>query len=556
MTISIFTAGSEQSHWITRSGVSPAPAGQTVVEMGDATKSGGSDARRSTYHSWDIDGIPKNAIVDEAYVEWVPTQSDGQDLDTDNFEHAMALMFADGHWNRGDQNELHQAQGGAYYHAPAQTDALFFAVRNSVDVEIADTIPTFTAPTLLSNGTAALQGLGTTVEIPAGEDIKVVRVVMNRLDTPLPANPTLTIKLYTLFDNGRQFALDTLVASSDPIAYSVLAAAPGSSSIDFTFATAIPSQAAARWVGLMIEGEIFDPIYLGTQRYQLIRENGASQIVFPPGTAGSMLTASASTDIANANSLVGYFNERSVPCLYPISSSTLITTPYQRYFGTVMTKRQCGPWSTGVPKTYGSAVASEEFPNFVQNIQDWIDSAHYSPDLGKTWIGFMIDIPSPENVIFRSAGPTHPTLVAYKLIINWHTLVLLDVGDLIRRTVVTASDLTRRIVVTAGDLTSQMAVAVGDLTRRTTITAGDLTRRTKIMAGNLIRRTDVTAGGLTRRTDVTAGDLKHRTDVTAGDLKRRATVTAGDLKRRATVTAGDLKRRTTVTAGNLKRGGS
>ncbi len=488
MTISIFTAGSEQSHWITRSGVSPAPAGQTVVEMGDATKSGGSDARRSTYHSWDIDGIPKNAIVDEAYVEWVPTQSDGEDLDTDNFEHAMALMFADGHWNRGDQNELHQVQGGAYYHAPAQTDVLSFTARNSADGLIAATMTDFTGWTWLSSAVDRFQGLGTTVEIPAGEDLKVVRVVMNRLNTPLPSDPTLTIKLYTLFDNGRQFALDTLVASSDPIAYSALAASPGSSAIDFTFATAIPAQAAARWMGVMVEGEIFDPIYLGTQVYQLQRRTGGlSQIAWPPGSAGSMIIAAPSTDMANANSLVGYFNERSVPCIYPASSSTPITTPFQRFFGSVMTKRQCGPWSTGVPKTYGSAVASEEFPNFVQNIQDWIDSAHYSPDLGKTWIGFMIDIPSPENVLFRSAGPTHPTLAAYKLIINWHTLVLLDVGDLTRRTIVTAGDLTREVAVTAGELMREAAVTAGDLTRRRVVTAGDLTRRTSVTAGNLKR---------------------------------------------------------------------
>ncbi|KKL94548.1 hypothetical protein LCGC14_1863570 [marine sediment metagenome] len=491
MTINTFTAGLEQSHWVARTGVSPAPAGQTALAMGDNTKTGGSDARRSTYHSWDIDGIPKNAIIDEAYIEFVRSQSGSSgDSDTDNFEHAMALMYADGHWNRSAQNALHQAQGAPYYHAPAQTDVLSFRARNSADVEIAATMTDFTGVIWLANAVAQLQGLGTTVEIPAGEDLKVVRVLMQRLDTPLPADPTLTIKLYTLFDNGRQFALDTLVASSDPIAYSALTASPGSSDIDFTFATAIPSQAAARWMGLVIEGEIFDPIYLGTQRYQLQhRTGGPSQIVYPSGSAGSMIIASASTDIANANSLVGYFNERSVPCIYPASSSTPITTPFQRFFGSVMTKRECGPWDFEVPKTYGSAVASEEFPNFVQNIQDWIDSAHYSPLEGKTWIGLMVDIPSPENIIWLSAGPAHPTLAAYKLILDWHVAPapVLLAGDLTRRTIVTAGDLTREVAVTAGDLMREAAVTAGDLTRRRVVTAGDLTRRTSVTAGNLKR---------------------------------------------------------------------
>jgi len=252
-------------------------------------------------------------------------------------------------------------------------------------------------------------------------------VSLQRFDVPLPADPTLTLKLYTLFDNGRQFALDTLVASSDPIAYSALTASPGSSAIDFTFATTIPAQVGARWIGMMIEGEIFDPLYLGTQTYGVLRRTGGpSQIAWPSGSAGSMIVAASDTDIANANSLVGYFNERSVPCLYPVSSSTLITTPYPRYFGTVMSKTECGPWNDGVSKTYGSAVADEEFSGFVQNIQDWIDSAHYSSSEGKTWIGIMFDIASPENTVWRSAGPSNPTYPAIKLILDWH-MALADI---------------------------------------------------------------------------------------------------------------------------------
>ena len=420
MTISTFTAGLEQSHWITRGAGSPGPAGQTVVEMGDNLKGGGSDGRRSTYHSWDIDGLPKHAIIDEAYIEFLPTTGTGIDIDDPNYTHVLALMYADGHWNRSAQNALHQAEGGAYYYAPSQTDTLWFTVRNSVDSEIADTMPVTTGFSLLANSPDFLQGLGTTVEIPAGEDIKTVRVFVNRLDAPLPGDPGLTLNLYTLSDNGRQFSLDALVASSVPVPYSSVTLHPAGGNVDFTFATAIPSQAAARWVGLMIEGEIFDPIYLGTQRYQLVRRAEAIQTVYLSGTAGSLINANADTDEANANSLVGYLNERSVPCLYPISSSTLITTPYSRFFGTVMSKTECGPWTAGVPKTYGSAAASEEFPNFVQNLQDWIDSAHYSPLEGKTWIGMLIDIASPDNTLWRSAGPAHATLAAYKLVLDWH----------------------------------------------------------------------------------------------------------------------------------------
>ncbi len=421
MTISIFTAGLEQSHWITRSASAPGPAGQTVLEMGDATKGGGSDARRSTYHSWDLgDTIPKHAIIDEAYIEFVPTAGVGADPDTDDFEHSVALMFADGHWNRSAQNELHQSQGAAYYYAPSQTDTLFFTVRNSSDVEIADTMPVTTGQTWFSNSQASFQGLGCTIEIPANEDLKTVRVQMNRLHAPDPSAPTLKVNAYTLSGNGRQYALDTLVASSGTVAYGSLALNPASSDIDFTFATAIPAQSTARWIGLMIEGEIFDGAWTGTQVYQLRRRAHSVQTAYLAGTAGSWIHADIATDIANANSLVGYLNERSVPCLYPVSSSTPITTPYARYFGSLMTKRECGPWNAGVLKSYGSSAADEEFPDFVQNIQDWIDSDHYSPGLGKTWIGLMVDIASPENIAFPSAGPAHATLAAYELVIDWH----------------------------------------------------------------------------------------------------------------------------------------
>ncbi len=420
MTISTFTAGLEQSHWITRMGISPGPAGQTVLEMGDNTKAGGSDARRSTYHSWDLDGLPKHAIIDEAYIEFLPTLAGGADIDDPDFTHVMALMYADGHWNRSEENELHQAQGGAFYYAPSQTDAVSFAALNSVGAQIANSMPDLTGFSFLANDASHLQGLGTTIEIPAGEDIKSFALFMNRLHAPLPADPGLTMNIYTLHSNGRQFALDTLVASSGPVPYSSLTASPGLGVTTFTLATAIPSQAAARWIGLMIEGEIFDPIYLGTQSYQLLRRFHISQVSYLAGTAGSMINAEPDTDIANANSLVGYVNERSVPCLYPISSSTLITTPYQRYFGTVMSKTECGPWNAGVPKTYGSAAASEEFPDFVQNLQDWIDSEHYSPGLGKTWIGLMIDIATPENTLWITAGPSNATYPAHKLVIEWH----------------------------------------------------------------------------------------------------------------------------------------
>ena len=419
MTISTFIVGLEQSHWITRTGGEPGPAGQTLVAFGDVGKGGGSLGRRSTYHSWDIDGIPKNAIIDEAYVEFVPSSAHG-DIDSPNHTHVMALMYADGHWNRSEQNELHQAQGAPYYNAPAQTDTLDFTARNTADIEIADTMPDTTGQAWFSNELAAFQSLGCTIEIPANENLKTVRVQMSRLHAPDPNAPTLKVNAYTLAGNGRQYALGTLIASSQTVAYGSLALDPASSDIDFTFAIAIPAQSTVRWIGLMIEGEIFDGAWTGTQSYQLRRRSHASQTSYLAGTAGSWIHANIDTDIANANSLVGYLNERSVPCLYPVSSSTLITTPYARYFGIVMSKTECGPWTIGVSKTYGSAVADEEFPNFVQNLQDWIDSAHYSPSEGKTWIGFMFDIALPENVTWWSAGPTHATYPAHKLILDWH----------------------------------------------------------------------------------------------------------------------------------------
>jgi hypothetical protein len=497
MSISTFSSGLNQSHWAPRLITSPGPAGSAILLEGDNSKLPGPDERRSTYHIWDLTdpdsgspSVPKNAIVDEAYIEFIP-QHNLDDVDDDNHERAIALMASDGHWDRSAQNALHQANGAAFYYGASQTDVLDFMVRNSADSEIADTMVDPTGGGWLSNtGVTYLQGLGTTVEIPAGEDIKTVRVPMRRLDAPLPGAPTLQVFAYELSSNGRQYALDSFIAASEPVAYGSLALQPAQSDIDFTFATAIPSQGSSRWIGLMIEGEIFDPTWFGTQIYQLWRRNVLQQNSYPLDTAGSWLNADPDTDIANANSIVGYLNSRSVPCIYQNNFTTPLMTPYQRYFGSVMTKRACGPWVWPEPKTYGSAAADEEFPDFVQNVQDWLDSDYYSPGLGKTWIGFMIDIPAPNNVVFRTYGPGDATYDGYKLIIEWHALPLpvpLDVGDLTRRTVITADNLTRRTIVTAGDLTRRMAVAAGDLTRRTTVAAGDLTRRTTVAAGNLKR---------------------------------------------------------------------
>lgn len=426
MTTSVFTSGLNQCHEVPRLADDPGPAGQAVLIMGDNTKGGGPDARRSTYHIWDLaepepenQPIPKNAIVDEAYIKFV-AQQNFADLDDDNHTHAVALMASDGHWDRSSQNALHQANGAAYYYAPSQTNVLWVRARNSADSEIADTMVDTSGATNLSSSQARFQALGSTIEIPAGEDIKTIRVNMTRDQAPLPADPTLTMKVYTLYENGRQFALDTLIASSEPVAYSALSLTPTFSDIDFTFATAIPSQAASRWVGVLIEGEIFDSLYLGTQIYQLKTRSVTSQSVYPSDTAGSMLHADPDTDIANANSLVGYLNSRSVPCLYQVSSSVPLTTPYQRFFGSAMVKTQCGPWVQFEPKTYGSAVADEEFPDFVQNIRDWIDSDYFSPWLGKTWIGCFVDIPWSENVQIRTIGPGHATYASYKLVIEWH----------------------------------------------------------------------------------------------------------------------------------------
>ncbi len=422
MTLSSFTVGLNQSHWITRSNGYPGPPAQSTVEFGDNTKSAGSDTRRSTYHSWDLGGvIPKHAVLDGAYVEFVPTQGNGADPQGDlDFTHVLALMYADGHWNRSAQNELHQAQGGGFLHAPAQTHVLWVRALNSADSEIADTMTDTSGAGTYSNFFLKLQSLGSTIEIPGGEDIKTVRVSMHRDHAPLPADPTLTMKIYTLYENGRQFALDTLVASSEPVAYSALSLTPTFSDIDFTFATAIPSQASSRWVGMMIEGEIFEQVYLGVQVYSLQHRGTSSQIAYPSGTAGSMVHASSLVDMAEANALEGYLDERSVPCLYPILSGTLITTPYSRFFGSIMSKTNCGPWWEGVPKTYGDASADEEFPNFVQTLQDWIDSDHYSPNDGKTWIGMMFDIAFPNNTIFRTAGTTHTSYDPHKLVLDWH----------------------------------------------------------------------------------------------------------------------------------------
>ncbi len=465
---STYTAGVYQTHTVFRTGTNGVGP-YSEIGFGDNNKVAGSDERWSSIQSWELGNpdpgvggsvpIPKYADIANAYIEFVPV--DDKAGSGDQLEHRIALVASDGHWDRSRQNVLHIDQQNladgnspsATFSAPSFASHVNFTVFKKNSVIIAETMTETTDPddTVLDTGPAGdftvrhRMAIGTTVEIPAGEEVYDVVVRMCRRINAV-ANPVLTMGVYALRRNGRQYAVDQLISRSLPINYADLplnATDPASEAVLWEFVPALTTDDLgnadeAQWIGLLVEGledssassnSWFRPAlqYFNPLLFQFRETTSGDQEAYLDGSAGSMFFASRSLVRQFQNSFPYYYNSSiDVPSVYETLSTNELRTPYIRFFGSVMAKTVDPNWTSLVPVTYGAefgndgTIPTNIFPEFVTNVQNWIDSEFYTPRTGETWIGLIMEVLDPDNFIWSYYSSTNTLgFEGIKLVIDW-----------------------------------------------------------------------------------------------------------------------------------------
>ena len=240
------------------------------------------------------------------------------------------------------------------------------------------------------------------------------------------ADPNIQVSAYELTGNGRQYALDSRIDSSDIVSYLDLGLFPVTVTQKFDFPTPIPEKPFGRWIGLMIEGDWFDEAYQLSHRIVLSVRNHDQQESYPSGTLGSQMIATNIADAQDENSFVGlYYRGEDVPVLYQEGTGSNLATPYPRHFGSILAWNGSTPltWTTDVPIVYGDTVgdtADEPIDgSFKDEIQNYIDSAYYNPATGRYWLGMMFGKRDGINSQYRYYGPSGSGQ-AISLELDWH----------------------------------------------------------------------------------------------------------------------------------------
>jgi len=424
MTISTFTSGLHQSHEASHKNLINTTAEQTSIRIGDTAKGGGSADRISTQQIWDLGDpdvgsapLTKNAILDSIKFEFVPLVNGLAN------SHTIALLASDGHWDRSTQHALSPAQGSPPYSSASFVISPDFVGKSPGGIPIFDTQPDLTGAVGLASGALdAWHTFGTTARMPVGANLRSVTIRIQRLDVPLPSPPGLVVNVYSLTKNGRQYTVDELIGTTAARGYhEILFGSYGPVAFTLTEDITVTEET---WLGFMIEGQWFDDQYFSTQRIQLPVRINPLVTGYLAGTDGSLLHASKRPAVQWANSLPNfYFYQNDTPFIYPASSTTELTTPHSRFFGTAMNKF-AGAWTAGVARTYGSvgSGADEEFADLLTNAQAWIDRADFNPATGNSWFGMAMEIFNPDNIVGTYRGPSHPTSPSIKVIIDWHTI--------------------------------------------------------------------------------------------------------------------------------------
>lgn len=439
MTTSVFLAESNQSHFVLIDNTPNVADNLEDLSIGAGIgKFPGISPRRVSMHSWHLESpvsgtsIPKSAIIDGVIVELVPNIS--TEASANNSEFGFAFMRPDGHWDRSREHPLHQRQGAASYGPPVHTLAMSFQIFNENSTSIARSIgpagsgilSSFTTDTEDFN-----QTFGSTIQIPANEQIGSIGIELGRNDSP-GTDPEVRVNLYSLAKNERGQGLDTLIATSDAVLYNSLPTTSSGNEHVFTFSPTIPAEAQDRWMGFMIEGDWFDADNASTHRLLIWSSFLASQENIPKDSFGSLMVASKVPTVQFENSFVGYY-----PLPFDVPSIWVSTFAATRELNTPISRRVSDififnpgeveheelNWTIGRPVSFGSIEYGAQVSltgDIVDGLQDYIDSDDYDPDVGRVWVGLMLDRREGAFKVWRFAGPGNTTLSAIKLIIDWH----------------------------------------------------------------------------------------------------------------------------------------
>jgi hypothetical protein len=432
MPVSVFTAGYNQCNESTRDSVLNNINSTASVQIGDGTKFIEADDRHSTIQTWDLSDpdtgslpVLDGSTINSVRMQFTPSATQGAvGL---NASHALAVLASDGHWDRSSTNELHQNQSGVTYSAPSMDTAFYFRSYSTGDLvnPTGETSTQDTAPLVGNYDSSAsllYHAFGTTMQVQAGRDVARISIRMAARNPTPPGDTNLKVNVYSLRKNGRHYAVESLIGSSDTIAYSSIAyAANATLYYDFDFSTPISSSVSARWLGFVVEGDWFDESLRASYGMNVARRtfNGDFNN-YMDGSFGSAITASKhALSVASTNSLLYFYqNQIDVPAIYGDLNITPSTTPFTRFHGSVMGGDVgLGAWQIDVPRSYGSpgSGADEEFALLAANMQSYLDSTDFGSN--RRWFGLMLDIPRPNLAFWDYYGSGDARAVS--LIVDW-----------------------------------------------------------------------------------------------------------------------------------------
>lgn len=415
-----FHAKSRHSHYTIRGAGLNATGDFTEILLGDdvpATPGVEPDDRHSMIFTWDLSDpdtvpfndppVPKGAILSNSSLTLSPTRVTLEPFN-DNSTFEFGLLAPDGHWNRPTTHPLHTNQSGITYSAPSHSATIRMRASNAASPLYSDTMSDQTGSTVLTTNTGALPYLhtfGCTMRIPAHQSIDSITVNLCRPVAGGLSAVDMRLNVYSLFESGRHYALEKLEGSSDLFPYLSLvqSADPAANTVTFTFSTPIPAQAYERWVGVMIEGPWFSETYRTTHLITVQYRVGTSQSAYLAGTDGSLMYATTKASHQVSNALWPYYYlHNDVPALYPQASAVRLDTPYRRYFDTPLVNTNSGPWS--IQLSYGHSGHTHNVTGWLALMQAWLNSDYFDPENGKSWIGMILEVQNPSNLLWGCTG--------------------------------------------------------------------------------------------------------------------------------------------------------
>ena len=421
---SSYPSTSGHAHFAKRTQAINAGGDYAELLMGDdvnATPGVEPDERHSIILTWNLAEINMDPSSDAAYEKgaalnnssllFTPSRTTAEPVN-DNSTFEFAMLAPDGHWDRPTTHPLHTNQSGKSYSAPAISATIRARANNSgLTGNVADTMSDQTGAVAFTTNTGAYpyyQTFGTTMRIPANEEIDSVDIQLSRPTGSSPAaNPGIQLKLYSLAGNARHYAPDVLQATSNVVPYLDLtqSASAAATPKRFTFPTQIPAQSSERWVAVILEGSWFQETYRVTHPVTVLQRTANVQDAYMSGTDGSLIFATTRGLNQKDNGLWPYYNWHiDIPCLYPEASTTPLTTPYQRHFGTPISNASSGGWLTSFALSYGDSGHTHDVVGWNEMINAYLESDNFDPSQGKTWVGMIIEVTNPTNLLWGMSG--------------------------------------------------------------------------------------------------------------------------------------------------------